>query len=159
MTDEQYIDELFAREVVGMDTPGFRDFVLDLMGIIGERPRAGDVSSMHLAYTAGLEHGKEWTDERPTEPGEYWLSLCPDRRRPGADVERVTISIVERRKVAQTCRPGWTYIDAGPPRQSLNVIIFDDDLLTNYFDLRAAAFDGAKWSRRETPADPFKEAK
>ena len=27
MTDEQYIDELFAREVVGMDTPGFRDFV------------------------------------------------------------------------------------------------------------------------------------
>ena len=50
MTDEQYIDDLFAREGIGWDkTPGFRAFVLDLMGIIGERPRAGDVSSMHLA--------------------------------------------------------------------------------------------------------------
>ena len=57
MTDEQYIDELFAREVVGMDTPGFRDFVLDLMGMIGERPRAGDVCSMYLAYKAGMEVG------------------------------------------------------------------------------------------------------
>ncbi len=74
MTDEAYIDDLFAREGIGWDkTPGFRAFVLDLMGIIGERPRAGDVSSMHLAYTAGLEHGKTWTDERPTEPGEYLL--------------------------------------------------------------------------------------
>jgi len=81
ITDEAYIDDLFAREGIGWDkTPGFRAFVLDLMGIIGERPRAGDVSSMHLAYTAGLEYGKEWTDERPTEPGEYWVSLHPNRR-------------------------------------------------------------------------------
>lgn len=158
MTDEAYIDDLFAREGIGWDqTPGFRSCVLDLMGIIGERPRAGDVSSMHLAYTAGLEHGKEWTDERPTEPGDYWLSLCPDKRRPGADVERITVSSVERRQIANTARPGWTCIDSGKPSQALSVVSFDDDLFTNYFDLRASAFDGALWAPRETPADPFKE--
>ena len=48
MTDEQCIDVLFSREGIGWEkTPGFRSFVLDLMGIIGERPRAGDVCSMH----------------------------------------------------------------------------------------------------------------
>ena len=65
MTDEQYIDELFAREDVGMDTPGFRDFVLDLMGMIGEQPRAGDVCSMHLAYRAGMEQSQR---ETPADP-------------------------------------------------------------------------------------------
>ena len=81
MTDEQYIDELFAREVVGMDTPGFRDFVLDLMGMIGERPRAGDVCSMHLAYRAGMEQSQapNWTPTGPRSRG-YWLSLPPKQR-------------------------------------------------------------------------------
>jgi hypothetical protein len=143
MTDEQYIDDLFAREGIGWDkTPGFRAFVLHLMGIIGERPRAGDVSSMHLAYTAGLEHGKEWTDERPSEAGEYWLSLHPNRRTVAASypvglerpVERVWVE-GERLKT----RMGWSMsLTAG----WLNGV----ELL-----------DGAKWSRRETPADPFEE--
>ena len=50
MTDEQYIDALFAKEPCSyQDTPGFRDFLLELMATIGERPRAGDVAQMHLA--------------------------------------------------------------------------------------------------------------
>jgi hypothetical protein len=44
--------------------PGFREFVLDAMSVIGERPRAGDLHSMHMAYKAGLEYGKETTDAR-----------------------------------------------------------------------------------------------
>ena len=116
----------------------------------GECPRLAE-------RVASLLNGNTWTDERPTEPGEYWLSLCPDKRRPGADVERITVSSVERRQIANTARPGWTCIDSGKPSQALSVVSFDDDLFTNYFDLRASAFDGALWAPRETPADPFKE--
>lgn len=53
-SDETYLDSLMAREGCDMDkTPGFRDSVLDLMATIGERPRGGDLHSMHLAYQAG----------------------------------------------------------------------------------------------------------
>ena len=56
MTDEQYINDLFAKEPCGYEkTPGFRAFLLDAMATIGERPRAGDVASMHMAYRAGRE--------------------------------------------------------------------------------------------------------
>ena len=59
MTDEQYIDALFTTEPCGYEkTPGFRDFLLELMATIGERPRAGDVAQMHLAYCAGMEQAK-----------------------------------------------------------------------------------------------------
>jgi hypothetical protein len=131
MTDEAYIDDLFAREGIGWDkTPGFRAFVLHLMGIIGERPRAGDVSSMHLAYTAGLEHGKEWTDKRPTEAGEYWLAVHPDQR--GLFLEEGVYKVEVRES-------NHVYYARGMTR-------FTDERLI-----------GAKWSRRETPADPFEE--
>ena len=138
MTDEKYIDDLFAREGIGIGwdkTPGFRAFVLELMGIIGERPRAGDVSSMHLAYTAGLEHGKEWTDDRPTEPGEYWLSIPPARRRAACEKLRAV------------------YVKIGEPVK-LNVW---DDIGLWLGCLEDSYFANAKWSRRETPADPFEE--
>lgn len=56
MTDEQYIDDLFAKELCGYEkTPGFRAFLLDAMAMIGERPHAGDVASMHMAHRAGRE--------------------------------------------------------------------------------------------------------
>lgn len=62
-TDEQYLDQLMARARCEMDTtPGFRDFVLDVMAVIGERPRPGDLHSMHMAYKAGLAYGKGESD-------------------------------------------------------------------------------------------------
>ena len=142
MTDEAYIDDLFAREGIGWDqTRGFRAFVLDLMGIIGERPRAGDVSSMHLAYKAGLEHGREWTDERPTEPGEYWLSFHPDNRNRFRSMPAVVAaSVIERKDSLYAL---WGDVIRTP---QVMLDLNDSRLL-----------DGAKWSRRETPADPFKE--
>lgn len=63
MTDEQYLDELIAKEGCDMGkTPGFRDMVLDMMGMLGERPRAGELHSMHMAYKAGLAYAKEHPD-------------------------------------------------------------------------------------------------
>ena len=143
MTDEQYIDALFAKEPCSyQDTPGFRDFLLELMATIGERPRAGDVAQMHLAFCAGREAPPDWTTDRPTEPGEYWVSLSPDRRALAAKypaglerpVERVWIE-GERLKT----RLGWSM-----------------SLTAGWLD-GVELLDGAKWSRRETPADPFEE--
>jgi len=69
MSDEQFIDDLFAREGLGWEkTPGFRDFVLDLMSETGTRPRAGDVSSMHLAYRAGIMEQNLARNRTPDRP-------------------------------------------------------------------------------------------
>ena len=54
-TDEQYLDALIANEGCDMDkTPGFRDFVLDLMATIGERPRAARASSVLSTTRRGM---------------------------------------------------------------------------------------------------------
>ena len=135
MTDEQYIDELFAREDVGMDTPGFRDFVLNLMGMIGEQPRAGDVCSMHLAYRAGMEQSQapNWTPDRPTKPGEYWLSLPPKQR----TNQQSAIPVV--------CHPSSSILR-----------VYYDGITGEWLNaVMSSALDGALWSVRETPADPF----
>ena len=83
---------------------------------------------------AALLNGNDvWTDERPTEPGEYWLSFPPARRRGVCEKMRaVHIKIGERAK--------------------LNVW---DDIGLWLGRLEDSYFDNAKWSRRETPADPF----
>ena len=162
MTDEQYIDDLFAREGIGWDkTTGFRAFVLDLMGLIGERPRAGDVSSMHLAYTAGQEQAsaRTWTDERPTEPGEYWLSLPPD--------DKLTKDRVRPAYVYES-RRCMVMLDFESPDAYAPVLVVGGvdetssvwpDSADQCIDINNTVFDGAKWSRRETPADPFEVTK
>ncbi len=135
MTDEQYIDALFTTEPCGYDkTPGFRAFLLDAMAAIGERPRAGDVASMHLAYRAGMESAPNWTTDRPTEPGEYWVSLPPKQR----TNQQSAIPVV--------CHPsgGILGVYDGITGEWLNAVM-------------SSALDGALWSVRETPADPFEE--
>lgn len=85
---------------------------------------------------------QKWTSERPTKPGEYWLSLHPDRRALAASypvglecpVERVWVE-GERVKT----RMGWS--------MSLTAGWIDGVELLN----------GALWAPRETPADPFEE--
>ena len=155
MTDEQYLDDLFACEGIGWDkTPGFRAFVLDLMGIIGERPRAGDVSSMHFAYTAGLEHGREWTDERPTEPGDYWLSIQPEKRAGRRDFPKVIPCDVSRCANAYLMNIGPLDIECDENGFTLAVRYITGG---TWIPVGDKWFDSAKWSRRETPADPFEE--
>ena len=83
-----------------------------------------------------------WTEDRPTEPGDYWLSLHPDSRALAASypvglerpVERVWVE-GDRLKT----RLGWSMS------------------LTAGWLGGVELLDGAKWSRRETPADPFQE--
>lgn len=78
-----------------------------------------------------------WTDERPTEPGEYWLSLHPDQRL-GA---MATDGAVAECRLAPNARRL-----SGRDRDGAWSMSIDDPML-----------DGAKWSHRETPADPFEE--
>ena len=81
---------------------------------------------------ASLLNGGTWTDERPTEPGEYWVSIAPtERTADGKKIPAVLDVRVSRSGLieAEGCR-GWSALS--------------DPML-----------NGAKWSRRETPADPF----
>ena len=80
-----------------------------------------------------------WTDKRPTEPGEYWLSLHPSERRRGA---------------SKTAWPYQTKIVMGT--SELVLTIPSDDGGWFFITLSNSKFlRNAKWSRRETPADPF----
>ena len=155
MTDEQYIDWLFNEEPC--DTPGFRDFLLELMATIGERPRAGDVAQMHLAFCAGREAPPDWTTDRPTEPGEYWVSLPPDPRYPNQPRVREAYVYESNR-----CMVTLDFEAADAYEPMLVVGGHDEagtwpDNSSDILSVQDTRFDGAKWSRRETPADPFQE--
>ena len=80
---------------------------------------------------AALLNGNVWTDERPTEPGEYWVSIEPVKR------------------VGMYAHFGW------PMRATVTGPMCGFN--GRYYPLSDEMFDGAKWSRRETPADPFEE--
>ena len=80
-----------------------------------------------------MAHKIEWTEDRPTEPGEYWLSIPPARRRAACEKLRAV------------------YVKIGEPVK-LNVW---DDIGLWLGCLEDSYFANAKWSRRETPADPF----
>lgn len=81
-----------------------------------------------------------WTTELPTEPGAYWVSIDPGMRTPnGRDSEPVREVTIERRKprFSKLSQPAFLYcadgrMDALPPH-----------------------FRGAKWAKREVPADPW----
>ena len=77
-----------------------------------------------------------WTSERPTKPGEYWLSFPPAER------NRWSPSSVKTATVLQG-------LDA------LHVSWADENGHYRLLPLAGHQFDNAKWSRRETPADPF----
>jgi len=82
-----------------------------------------------------------WSDERPTEPGEYWLAVHPDQRGkfgPQATwPQSVTITFPGHKYPGSICIFGSHY---SPDRPKVAEIL-----------------TGALWARRETPADPFKE--
>jgi len=82
----------------------------------------------------------KWTDERPREEGEYWVALHPDQR------DRLYASPpVMCATVAWNDWAGYGF----------SVRWFDSDRQECSLGLDDLIFDGAKWSRRETPADPF----
>ena len=75
-----------------------------------------------------------WTSERPTKPGEYWLSLPPKQR----TNQQSAIPVV-----CHLCS-GILGVYDGITGEWLNAVMSSD-------------LDGALWAPRETPADPFQE--
>ena len=82
-----------------------------------------------------------WTDERPSEPGEYYCSLHPSQR------ERLIAP-----QAVMAVAVSWNEY-----RGCLFVRWFDGHREECSLSIEDSEFDGAKWSRRETPADPFEE--
>lgn len=72
-----------------------------------------------------------WTFERPTEPGEYWLSIAPKKRLESAEAVQAVI-VDQIRGVLSISEGGRHWITMALPY-----------------------FSGAQWAKRETPADPF----
>lgn len=56
-TNEQYFDRL-AKGRGRETTPGFREWILDSMEELGERPSDSELTMMHLAYVAGMAQGR-----------------------------------------------------------------------------------------------------
>lgn len=95
-----------------------------------------------------------WTTEPPTKPGEYWLSIAPERRGPWDAVYRAEICQGQRWRVDGQ----W---DA-PNADDLVLYVGDDDdneHLPNPWRTRRfmddELFIGALWLERKVPADPF----
>lgn len=86
---------------------------------------------------AALLNGNVWTDERPSEPGEYWVSI-PPKQRPQYAHRCVVLPVRVKR-----CLSG--------------LLVVGLIGTTGFWAVTDTQLDGAKWSRRETPADPFEE--
>ena len=98
-----------------------------------------------------------WTTDRPTQPGEYWLSLPPDDRQ---SMPRVRSAYVyESRRCSVTLD-----FDAPDAYEPVLVVGGSDetssvwpDSADQCIDINDTVLDGALWAPHETPADPFKE--
>lgn len=83
-----------------------------------------------------------WSDERPIESGNYWLSVHPDKRgEEWCEVEYVRLAVY-RHNHNQAKRIS-VYVE--PPGMDCDSPV----------DLWAPIFDGAKWAKRSLPFDPF----
>jgi len=78
-----------------------------------------------------------WTPDRPTKPGEYWLSIEPKKR---PSEQRPYVMFPDVVPFVLYGGGQGSYREGG-----------------SMLDLSDPWFDGAQWARRETPEDPFKE--
>ena len=81
----------------------------------------------------------KWTDERPTEPGEYWVSIPPQKRKQYAH-KCVVLPVRVKRSLG-------------------GLLVVGLIGTTGFWAVTDTQLNGAKWSRRETPADPFEVTK
>ena len=90
-----------------------------------------------------------WTTERPTQPGEYWLSIAPDKRKGRIDFPAVMPCDVSL--CANTYLMDRGSLDIGSDENGLT-------LAARYITGGAWVpvandwYDGALWAPRETPA-------
>jgi len=96
-----------------------------------------------------------WTTNRPTQPGEYWLSIALDKRKGRIDFPSVIPCDVSL--CANTYLMDRGSLDIGSDENGLT-------LAARYITGGAWVpvandwYDGALWAPRETPADPFAKA-
>lgn len=87
---------------------------------------------MKDAERSRCEMSVNWTSQRPTEPGEYWLSIAPSMR---AKCQALPVAKVKMSRMN-------------------GVIMFQSAVGTTWAQYSDPVFDGAQWARIETPADP-----
>ena len=95
---------------------------------------------------------QEWTTDRPTEPGEYWVSIEPEKRN-----GRIAFPGVIPCEVSPCANAYLMAIGSLDIGSDKNGITLAARYITGgtWVPLSNEWYDGAKWSRRETPADPF----
>ena len=93
----------------------------------------------------------EWTDERPTEPGEYWLSIDPEKRK-----GRINFPSVIPCEVS-LCANLYLMELGTLDRGDKNGLTLAARYITGgaWIPVANDWYDGALWAPRETPADPF----
>lgn len=84
-----------------------------------------------------------WQDERPTATGDYYVSIAPEQRR--------SLQAVIACEVAD-----WA-VDMDGLGTGLRVRYLSGGMWLPFID--NPFFDGSKWQRRTTPADPFAKEK
>ncbi len=101
-----------------------------------------------------MSANNNWTPDRPTQPGEYWVSIEPGKRKgriafPGVIPCEVSLC-------ANSYLMNIGSLDIGSKENGLTLAA---RYITGgaWVPISDEWYDGAKWSRRETPADPFEE--
>lgn len=87
-----------------------------------------------------------WQDERPTETGDYYVSIAPEKRGPWPDLPAVI-----------ACEIALWAVDMDGLGTGLRVRCLSGGMWLPFID--NPFFDGAKWQRRTTPSDPFVKEK
>ncbi len=95
-----------------------------------------------------------WTSDRPTKPGEYWLSIDPNKRKGRIDFPSVIPCNVSL--CGNTYLMDHGSLDSGSDENGLTLAA---RYITGgaWIPVANDWYDGALWSVRETPADPFEE--
>jgi len=93
-----------------------------------------------------------WTTERPTQPGEYWLSIDPNKRKGRIDFPSVIPCEVSL--CANTYLMDRGSLDIGSDKNGLTLAA---RYITGgaWIPVANDWYDGALWAPRETPEDPF----
>lgn len=93
-----------------------------------------------------------WTPDRPTKPGEYWLSLPPEKRSKYPDPVVIPCKV-------ELCANRYLMdigtLDRGDPNGLTLAVRYITGGM--WVPMANDWYAGAIWAPRETPADPFEE--
>ena len=97
-----------------------------------------------------------WTEERPSEPGEYWLSMPPEKRSRHGEWKAAVLAV----RLINECsllQASHALSTGAPVPVNLVIRWLSGSVHRRGPCVKSSELDGALWAPRETPADPFKE--